>query len=274
MVVRRRHPTLPTILAAGPPLTTVGGHCHFLGGAVSDPRAAVRAHAERGVDVVKIMASGGALTPGTRSEVAQFSPAELRAAADEAHRLGLPVIAHAHGTQAIRNAIEAGVDGLEHVTFMTADDVDPAPGDVLRALAAKRITVGLTFGTVPGTTPLPEIGRRMPGLLANGRRRWNCGAPVALGTDAGIGPVKPHDVLPYAAAQLERLGATPADALRTVTSGAAAACGLGDRKGRIAPGYDADLLAVDGDPLTDPAALQRVRAVVVRGHLLPTAGGR
>ncbi|WP_279581101.1 amidohydrolase family protein [Fodinicola feengrottensis] len=155
--------TLPTIVAAGPPITTPGGHCHSLGGqasGVEGVRAAVRAHAESGVDVIKIMASGGNLTPGSLPELPQFGPAELRAAVEEAHRLGLPVTAHAHGTQAIIDAVEAGVDGMEHVSFFTADGVDPAPDDLLRIIAERGIAIGLTLGFVPipGAVPL----RRSP----------------------------------------------------------------------------------------------------------------
>jgi hypothetical protein len=94
---------LPTIVCAGPPLTTSGGHCHYLGGATEQGTDAVRrtvhAHAERGVDVIKVMASGGLLTSGTREAQSQFTPSELWAIVDEAHHLGLPVTAH--GTPAI-----------------------------------------------------------------------------------------------------------------------------------------------------------------------------
>jgi len=260
-------PSLPTIVAAGPPITTPGGHCHFLGGAaegVDGVRAAVRQHAERGVDVIKIMASGGNLTPGSRPEVPQYELAELRAAVDEAHRLGLPVVAHAHGRQAIADALAAGVDGLEHVTFMTADGVDDIPDDLLAALAAGPV-IGVTLGVVPGNAPLPAMAARLPKLVANLRRLCEAGATVIPGTDAGVSPGKPHDVLRYAIGNLAQIGLTPAAALRAATSGAATACGLGERKGRVAAGYDADLLIVDGDPLTDPEALHRIHAVYVRG---------
>ena len=86
-----------------------------------------------------------------------------------------------------------------------------------------------------------------------------------MGTDAGIGPPKPHDVLRYAPVQMLGLGLTPLECLRRITSAAAGTLGLGHRKGRLAPGYDADLLAVDGDPFTDREAIHRIRAVFVRG---------
>jgi len=266
--------SLPTIVAAGPPITTPGGHCHYLGGAatgVDGIRAAVRAHAEAGVDVIKIMASGGNLTPGSRPELAQFGPDHLRAAVEEAHRHSLPITAHAHGTQAIADAVAAGVDGLEHVTFMTAHGVDPPPDELVATIGDRRIMLGITRGVapVPGATMPPAIAARLPALIANARRLYQSGAPITIGTDAGIGLLKPPDVLRWAVGQFTEIGATPAQALRAATSHAAAVCRLGHRKGRLTPGYDADILAVDGNPLTDPAALHRIRAVYVRGQRLP-----
>jgi imidazolonepropionase-like amidohydrolase len=262
---------LPTILAAGPPVTTPAGHCHFLGGGVECDveavRAAVREHAERGVDVIKVMASGGTMTPGTLQELAQFTPEVLRAVVDEAHRLGLPVTAHAHGTVAIRDGLDAGVDGMEHVSFWSAEGVDE-PGDLLQRIVDSGVVVGVTAGVypVPGLAPPPAIAMRMPAMFAITRRMYEAGARMAFGTDAGIAPVKPHDVLRYAIAQMSALLAmAPVEALRVATSTAAAVCGLADRKGRLAPGFDADILAVDGDPLTDPEAIHRIQAVFARG---------
>ena len=91
------------------------------------------------------------------------------------------------------------------------------------------------------------------------------GVAITAGTDGGVGPAKPHDVLPWAVGQLVQIGMSPIDALRATTSRAAAVCGLGHRKGRLAPGYDADVLVVDGNPLDDPAALHRIQAVYTRG---------
>jgi imidazolonepropionase-like amidohydrolase len=263
-------PGLPTIVAAGPPVTTPSGHCHFLGGAAEATpealRVAVRERAGRGVDVIKVMASGGTMTPGTRQEVAQFTPEQLAVVVDEAHRLGLPVTAHAHGTSAIRAALDAGVDGMEHVSFWSADGVDD-PGDLLDRIVDSRVAVGVTAGVapVPGVAPPPVVTARLPRIIANTRAMYEAGARMIIGTDAGIGLPKPHDVLRHALAQTSMIGLDAATALRLATSTAAEACGLGRRKGRLAPGFDADIVAVEGNPLADLAALQHVRAAFARG---------
>jgi imidazolonepropionase-like amidohydrolase len=262
---------LPTIVAAGPPITTPGGHCHFLGGAASGidgVRAAVRERAERGVDVIKVMASGGELTPGSRPHDPQFSPAELAALVDEAHLHGLPVTAHAHAVAAIRTVLRAGVDGIEHCTFRTAEGAH-APADVVAAIVSSRTPIGILAGILPGFELPPAVRRQLPRQIVLARRLRAAGALVVVGTDAGAAPPKPHGVLPYGVEQLVTyLGATPVDALRSATSVAAQVCGLGHRKGRVAPGFDADLLAVPGDPLTDIAVLHRPTAVIVNGRRL------
>lgn len=264
---------LPTIVAAGPPVTTPGGHCHFLGGATEPTadavRAAVRERVERGCDVIKIMASGGTLTPGSMQHEQQFGVAELRAAVDEAHRHGLPVTAHAHATGGIAAALAAGADGIEHASFWSVDGVDERP-DLEDAIVASQVAVGATLGfvPVPGAAPPPAVLARLPKARATLSRLIAAGALVVAGTDAGIGPPKPHSPLPYAVAQLVGLGRSPLDALRTVTSVAAGVCGVAHRKGRLAAGFDADLVAVAGDPLADPAALLAVQAVYLGGRIV------
>jgi imidazolonepropionase-like amidohydrolase len=259
----------PHVVAAGPPITTPRGHCWYLGGEAEGTdgiRAAVRAHAERGVDVIKVMASGGNLTPSTHMHQAQYGLGELRAAVEEAHRHGLPATAHAHAPAAIANAVAAGFDMIEHCSFLTADGIHADP-EVIDAIARAGTVISATVGRLPGIPPPPRIAALMPQIAALSRQARDAGIPIVCGTDAGIGPGKPHHVLPYGVAMLAGMGGySPIEALRAATSAAAQACGVGSRKGRIAPGFDADLLAVDGDPLTDLAALRAVKAVFRSGQ--------
>ncbi len=263
----------PEVLAAGPPITTANGHCWYLGGqadGIDALRAAVRERAERGVDVIKVMASGGELTPGTHSHTAQYTVDELRAVVDEAHRYGLPVTAHAHAVTGIANAVSARTDMIEHCSFFTEDGVRADPA-LIAAMAAAGLTVSATLGSLPGLLPPPHIAARviarLPAIIAAFGQLRAAGVPLVCSSDAGIGPAKPHDVLPHGAAMLvEAGGFAPVEALRAVTSTAAHACRVGGHKGHLAPGFDADLLVVDGDPLTDITALRSVVAVFRAGR--------
>jgi imidazolonepropionase-like amidohydrolase len=266
---------LPTVLGSGPPITSVRGHCWNMGGevaGVAQLRAAVRERAERGVDVVKIMASGGAMTPGTDVTVPQFTTEELRAVVEQAHAAGLRVTAHAHAVTAIRSAIAAGVDGIEHCSFVTNDGVQIA-ADVLAAVVESSITVCPTLGVAPGVSPPPallEILEKL-GVTDERRRDWirrlhEAGVRFVSGSDAGINPSKPHGLLPRAVIELAEAGAASTFALASATSLAAQACGVGDRKGRVAAGFEADLLLVDGDPEADITALLNVVAVYRAGQ--------
>jgi imidazolonepropionase-like amidohydrolase len=260
----------PEILAAGPPITTTGGHCWFLGGAADGEdgiREAVQAHASRGVDLIKIMATGGNLTPSLGPHESQYTAAELAAAVRAAHALHLPIAAHAHGGQGIADAMAAGVDSIEHCTFFTADGVDADPA-VIAELGPRKAVVSVTAGTIPGGGPIhPAIAKRMAAIVSNHAALHRAGARIACGTDAGVGPGKPHDVLRYAVSNvLPTIGMSNAQALRANTSLAAEICGVGDRKGTIAVGKDADLIAVPGNPLEEITCIQQVLAVLVGGR--------
>jgi imidazolonepropionase-like amidohydrolase len=256
--------SLPTILASGPPITRHGGHCWFLGGECSsdaDLRRAVAVRAERECDVVKVMATGGYLTPTFPMWDAQFSVDELRIVVEEAHRVGLPVAAHCHGIVGIERALDAGTDSIEHCTFYTSNE-RPEPNESLLArLASSGVVVSATLGRLPDHPLAPNLAAHYGTLLEARRRLVELGATLVAGTDAGIGPAKPHDVLPYAFGDLILSGMNPIDALRSLTMIAARSCGAGDRKGRLAPGFDADIIAVAGNPLLDPDALTSISAI-------------
>jgi imidazolonepropionase-like amidohydrolase len=111
-----------------------------------------------------------------------------------------------------------------------------------------------------------QLAKQLKAMVAGVLRMRAAGVPLTMSSDAGIGPHKPHDVLPWGPQVMTSAGFSGAEALRAVTSVAADACRVGDRKGRIAPGYDADLLAVVGDPLTDATAVRDVAAVFRAGH--------
>jgi imidazolonepropionase-like amidohydrolase len=266
----------PTVLASGPPITSPRGHCWNMGGEAQGAHAlrrAVRERAERGVDIVKIMASGGANTQGTDATRPQFTVEELRVVVDEAHAAGLGVTAHAHPLTAIRDALAAGVDAIEHCTFITATGIQ-VPDRVVAALAESAIPVCPTLGAAPGVIPSPAVleFKRKAGLTDQARaqtvgRLHRAGVRLVSGSDGGITPGKRHGILPEAVSVLVDGGVSPSDALASATARAAVACGVGDRKGRVAAGFDADLLIVEGDPIADIGALRRVDAVYVGGQL-------
>ena len=264
----RADPSLPRILASGPPITTPGGHCHFLVGTQTTPAeipAAVARRAEGGVDVIKVMVSGGNITPGSLPWESQFDAAALRVLVTHAHAAGLPVAAHAHGAEALRACIVARVDSVEHCTFMTADGVDEDPA-LLRDLAASGIVVRITPGSVPGgPPPPPALAARMTMIVGRIQALSQVGARVVVASDAGIGPGKPHDVMAYAVLQLAAATGDALGALRAATSRAADALGLADTCGRLAPGCSADLLVVRGEAAVDVGALLGIEAVYREG---------
>lgn len=260
----RGDPSLPTIVVSGPPLTSVGGHCWYLGGECADDDALARAVAgrvERGCDVVKVMVTGGGLTPTFPMWDTQFTDDQLRAIVDAAHDAGLPVAAHCHGVAGIVQSLDAGADSIEHCTFMTSSGRCEPVDVVLERLAASGVAVSATVGRVPGLPVPPLIANNLDVIVAIRQRLHELGAVIVAGTDAGISPAKPHDVARWALADLVDSGMTPTDGLRALTSVAATVCGVGHRKGRLAPGFDADVLAVAGDPFVEPAAVLDVTGV-------------
>jgi imidazolonepropionase-like amidohydrolase len=272
---RSRHDG-PRILAAGPPITSPQGHCWNMGGETSGIdglRAAVRERAERGADVVKIMLSGGAMTVTTDVMATQFTLEEMRAVLDEAHRLSLPVTGHAHPVSAVELALDAGIDGIEHCTCISPQGISMRPGLADR-LAAAQIVVAPTLGRAPGASPPPQVLALMErtGLtwelrLEQVAELARAGVRLIAGSDSGISPGKPSGTLPYSVVDLVDAGLDSQRALAGATGVAADALGLTSITGRLREGLAADLLVVDGDPISDIADLTQVRTVVCRGRI-------
>ncbi|GAA0385080.1 hypothetical protein Acor_48300 [Acrocarpospora corrugata] len=259
----------PEILSAGAPITTPRGHCWFLGGeaeGVEGVRAAVRERVSRGAHAIKVMVTGGEMTPGSHSHLLQYGLPELRAAAEEAHLHGLPITGHAHAGAGISAAIDAGFDSVEHCSFFSEDGISH-DHEVIARMAERGVYASLTVGVLPGFSPPPQIAAKLPQLAEGMRLLHAAGVPIVGGSDAGIGPPKPHGVLPYGGEMLVNFGkCTPTEVLRSFTSLAARACRIDDRKGTIAPGFDADLLAVAGDPTKDVNLLRTPAAVFRKGE--------
>ncbi|GGU48703.1 amidohydrolase family protein [Lentzea flava] len=274
-VIDQRDRHRQRVLGSGPPITSVKGHCWSMGGEVAgeeDLRRAVRERAERRVDVVKVMASGGFATPGTNVGDCQFTEHELRVVVEEAHSHGLAVTAHAHSLAAAQRAVAAGVDGIEHLTCLT-DRGMQVPPDLLDALAEAEITVCHTLGRTQEPPPFvqeawEEAGMSYAGKVSMAGLMFDHGVRTVAGTDGGIAPAKGHGVIAWSVADLVKGGVPNAAALAAATSQAARA--LSVSKGVLRPGWDADIIAVQGDPMRDISALRHVTTVIIGGQIVTT----
>ncbi|MGD8215233.1 amidohydrolase family protein [Aestuariimicrobium sp. Y1814] len=250
----------PRLLTVGAPITITGGHCWFMGGEADsfhDVRKIVRLHHKNRVDQVKVMATGGFMTLGSAPWYPQYETEALVVIVAEAHRVGMRVAAHCHGVEGIRRAVEAGVDTLEHCSFVLEGgelSYDPQLGELI---AASRAFVSPTINLRAKDFDPTFIER-----LGQLRR---AGARFITGTDAGIDHV-PHHGYPQSLPLYRELGMSTAEVIESATSLAATALGLSGVTGRLAPGLDADLVAVRGNPLDDLSALADLELVVARGR--------
>ena len=199
----------PEILVSGPPITPRQGHCWFLGGeaeGIDAVVAAVDERARRAVDVVKVMVTGGMLTPEWGMHETQYDASTLKEAAAAAHSHGLPVTAHAHGGPGIQAAVSAGIGGIEHCTFVTADHVD-CDWELVDQMAAVGTHVGATEAWSPSAEPFPPAAaERIERVWMNFERMHRAGVRLSVSSDAGVGPRKPHGVLPHGAVLFAGLG--------------------------------------------------------------------
>lgn len=284
-VVREGMMPGPRVLAAGPALSIIGGHGDVSGfrpevnhaldpggtctGAVGCAEK-VREVSKLGADVIKITSTGGVLSQQGRGLGAHFTPEEVKSIADTAHRLGLKVASHAHGARGVEEASRAGVDSIEHGVF--ADEA------ALRAMKEKGTWYVPTLMALQGLeehvgknvyTPTVEVKARQA-LEVRGKAlalAKRLGVKVALGTDAGVFDHGRNGEEVQAMVQYG--GLTPREALIAGTKDAAELLGLAAETGTLEPGKSADLIAVDGDPLTDARAVTKVGYVMVMGRPVP-----
>ena len=283
----------PRIKVAGAPLSIIGGHADPTTGLPPELAAAmdeanldpsvctgadecqkvVRKLAAAGVDWIKIMATGGVLDPGTRGLEQHFTDEEMKAICDMAHFMGLKVAAHAHGARGIDAAVRAGVDSIEHGTFIDDQGV--------KDMKARGTYYVATLMAFSGVERAMGSGKLAPASEAKARQTfavwgkglnlaYRNGVNIALGTDSAVAP---HT---EANKELELMvtkgGMSPRDALIAATKGGPALMNLSGETGTLDPGKSADLIAVEGDPLVDPTAVQRVDYVMVEGNPIPMKG--
>lgn len=273
----------PRIDAGGPSIGVTGGHAdnnllapEFRSSAdgIADGVPAlltkVREEVKYGVSVIKIVATGGVLSKGDSPEATQFSDEEIRAVVTEAHRLGRKVAAHAHGAAGIKQAVLAGVDSIEHGSYI--DD------EAIRLMKEKGVYLVPTlyladwfmenapkFG-VPDF--MIEKGKVvMPAARRNVAHAFKQGVKVAFGTDAAV---YPHGLNAREFAVMVKLGMTPMQAIQSATTNAADLLGWSDRVGSIEAGRLADIIAVTGDPTADVTTLERVNFVMKGGRVVVT----
>jgi len=260
----------PRVIAAGRAIAMTGGHGWFLGREADGAEAvrhAVRSELKAGATCIKLMASGGVYGHAEEPGSPQLTVEEMRAGVEETHKAGRKVAAHAYSIEAIGNALDAGVDSIEHGSFMDRDTAGRMRESGTYLVPTMSVYRAMSEGG-------PELGapeyirRKTADVLEASREAFRlaleAGVPVAAGTDCGA-PGHPHGTLPEELMLMVESGASPIQALRFGTSAAADLLGLGDEVGSLEPGKRADLLAVDGDPTSEILALREVRLVLRDG---------
>lgn len=271
----------PRMRVAGQSLGMTGGHCdsnmlppeyeHRADAVADGPwavRRQVRENLKYGADTIKFCATGGVLSKGTATSARQYTPEEMEGLIDEAHNLGMKVAAHAHGDAGIRAAIEAGVDSVEHASLISEESIELALENdttlVMDVYVSDYILgMGEEIGILPESLEKErEVGQTQRDNL---RRANEAGVRIVFGTDAGVFP---HGDNAKQFARMVEAGMTPVEAIQAATVNAAELLDWPEEIGRIAPGYHADLIAVDGNPLDDITVLESVDFVMKGGEVV------
>jgi imidazolonepropionase-like amidohydrolase len=271
----------PRMLVSGPALSITGGHCdenflpfemHAQAEGVADGVEAVQ-HKTReiikyGADLIKICATGGVLSHGDNPQASQFTLEEMKAIVADAHRLGRKVAAHAHGAQGIRWASEAGVDSIEHGSYIDDAAIAEMKKNGTYLVPTLYLMDWFFENAEKIGTPAELIAKGhevMPAARKNVARAFAAGVKVGFGTDAAV---YPHGLNAHEFAVMVKLGLTPLQAIQAATVNDADLLGWSDKVGTIEAGKWADLVAVDGDPLADVTTLERVKFVMKGGEVI------
>jgi imidazolonepropionase-like amidohydrolase len=276
----------PRMFTAGKAIATTGGHAdptnnlsHFLGEAVGTPgpgegvidspeqgRQAVRARYKEGADLIKITATGGVLSQAANGQNSQYTEDELRAIVATAKDYGFRVAAHAHGAEGMKRALRAGVDSIEHGTLMDDETIllfkKTGHWYVPTISAGRYVADKAKDPNYYSALVRPKAAAIGPQLQATFARAHKAGVKIAFGTDAGVFP---HGENAKEFGYMVEAGMPPIEAIRAATVHAALLLDQPQRLGQVEPGYVADIVAVDGDPLRDVKLLEQVKFVMKDG---------
>jgi imidazolonepropionase-like amidohydrolase len=266
----------PLIVGAGLVICMIGGHARFIGQEVNGTeqvRQAVAAQVAAGAGVIKVIASGGVLTPGTSPDQAQMTMEELSAAVDAARRAQKKVAAHAHGASGMKNAIRAGVNSIEHATLM-----DDAAGELMKEHGVYMVptlsALAATAAARPGCGIPESVCEKSRSMTkrhhASFRKAHRSGILIAMGTDAGT-PLNYHGDNAQELERMATLGMTPMEAIVASTASAARLIGIENSVGTLVQGMQADLVVLDGNPLTRIGVLRdrsRIMGVMKAGKFV------
>ena len=271
----------PRMLVSGPPLSITGGHCdnnmlpfeyHATSDGVADGIAAVqhkvRENIKYGADVIKVCATGGVLSLGDNPQHSQYTLEEMKAIVADSHRLGRRVAAHAHGAEGIRWAAEAGVDSIEHGSYIDDAGIAAMKQHGTYLVPTVYLEDWMMEGGGINRLPPPLMAKAkevIPMARKNISHAFASGVKVALGTDAAV---YPHGLNAHEFETMVKLGLTPLQSIQAGTINAADLLGWSGKVGTLEPGAWADVVAVDGDPLKDITTLQRVKFVMKGGEVV------
>lgn len=263
----------PRIVAAGRPVCMTGGHGHWLAREADGPddaRRAVREQLKAGADVIKLIATGGVMTPGVEPGAPQLSLEEMRAAVEEARRAGRRTAAHAMASTGISDAISAGITSIEHGVFLTEEIVAHMRRDGTFLVPTLNAPAAIATGGLAAGIPdymVRKSEQVVPPHVASFQLAHRAGVRIAAGADSGT-PLNPHGSLLPELALMVKYGMSPLEAIRSATTIAADCLGLSGVTGRVAPGHAADLIAVAGDPAERIEALADLRLVLANGRTI------